>query len=575
MRRRDLQRIIGPMFLELYADVPERRRSVSLDRDLFTIGRAPSCDLAFPENPMVSRQHAIIRRDDDAWFLADLGSSNGTSLNGQQVSSPVKLKVGDRIQVGGTSLVCCDEHGAPACTIPQVEGPAPLPASGTPVMQFRGRKMSVTLSDATPFAFGRASTLFRASEPEHGRLCVKLFPQVKGTEWAGVTAFEREVLAQSTLHHPNILPVLDYGLQSHPHGSPFLILPYCEGGSFRNLVRARSFYPFPAVRELLSQAAAGLDAAHASGFSHGDIKPENILLSKDRSHAYLCDFGICNVFAIQERFSTAVGEPGGTTAYLSPEQISQGQQTALSDIYAFAMVVYEVLTGHLPFDPDLPPFRQMVAKVEGRLLDPRRFSPLVNEHMKSVLFLGLNRDPLERPRSATEFIQLLASAASEAKAPDSVATTKGGRVFVSYSHHDAEWLARIRVHLRPLERRQLIEFWDDTRIRPGSEWRAEIETALESAACAIVLVSPHFLASDFCTTEELPRLLRGARERGVTVIPVIISPCRLDEMSPIFAFQAINPPSRTLSEMAGPECDRILVRLAEAVEHSVNREEAN
>jgi serine/threonine protein kinase len=435
--------------------------------------------------------------------------------------------------------------------------------------------MSVTLDDATPFAFGRVSTLFRATDREHGPVCIKLFPQVKGTGWASVAAFEREVLAQTTVSHPNILRVLDYGLQSHPHGSPFVVLPFCEGGSFRNLIGARSFYALSAVQDLLVQVAAGLDAAHAAGFIHGDVKPENILMSGDRSQAYLSDFGMSNVFAIQERFTTRVpGEQGGTTAYLSPEQISQGQQTALSDIYSFALVTYELLTGHLPFDQDLPTFRQMTAKVQGELLDPRRFSPLISEHMKSVLFIGLHRDPLMRPRSVAAFCRLLASEALQGEVTSTV-SSKRGRVFVSYSHRDSDWLERIRVHIRPLERQQLIEFWDDTRISAGSEWRNGIEKALESAACAILLVSPHFLASDFCTNHEVPSLLRGARERGVTILPIIVSPCRFQETSEISVFQSINAPSRTLSEMPNWECDRTLVRLAEAVQQCIKPSDAD
>ena len=379
-------------------------------------------------------------------------------------------------------------------------------------------------------------------------------PQVKGVGWESVAAFEREVLAQTTLSYRNILPVIDYGLKSEPHGSPFVILPYCDGGSIRNLIRERSFYPLSAVRDLLEQAAAGLDFAHSSGFIHGDVKPENILLSGDRFHAYLSDFGMSNVFAIQERFSTRVpGDPGGTTAFLSPEQISQNQQTGLSDIYAFAMVAYELLTGQLPFDQDLPPFRQMMAKVEGKVLDPRRFSPLITEEIKSALLLGLHRDPLHRPRSATAFYQLLTGPASNGAYDPSPEVTPGNTVFVSYSHHDSEWLNRIRVHLRPLSGQRLLQMWDDTHISPGQEWRREIEKALGSAACAILLVSPHFLASDFCTEEEIPRLLHSARDRGVTILPVIVSPCRFQETAEICVFQAVNRPSRTLAEMSGPE----------------------
>jgi serine/threonine protein kinase len=422
------------------------------------------------------------------------------------------------------------------------------------------------VTDPTPFAFGRASTLFRAEAESGQTVCVKLFPQVKGAGWGSVSAFEREVLAQSTLNHPNVLPVLDYGLESQPHGSPFVILPYCHGGSFRNLTRERSFYPLSSVQALLEQAAAGLDAAHASGFVHGDVKPENILLSGDRSRAFLSDFGMSNVFAIQERFTTRVpGEPGGTTAYLSPEQISENQQTALSDIYAFAMVAYELLTGKLPFDQELPTFKQMMAKVAGEMLDPRRFSPLISEQMKSALCLGLHRDPLQRPRSAMAFCRLLAGTGSHDKSSISTGSARGGRVFVSYSHHDSNWLERVRVHFRPLERQRLIEYWDDTRIRPGQQWRAEIEKALETARCAILLVSPHFLASDFCTSEEVPRLLEGARSRGVAILPVVVSPCRFEETRELSPFQSVNPPSRTLAEMSDPECDRTLLRLVQTV----------
>jgi protein kinase-like protein/TIR domain-containing protein len=323
------------------------------------------------------------------------------------------------------------------------------------------------------------------------------------------------------------------------------------------------------VRDLLLQTAAGLDAAHDAGFMHGDVKPENILLSEDRSRAFLSDFGMSKLFAIQERFTTQVpGEPAaGTTAYLSPEQISKGEQTALSDIYSFAMVVYELLTGRLPIDRDLPTFRQMLAKVKGETLDPRRFSPSITDEMAAALLAGLAVDPLMRPRSASAFCRMLIGSEGPRRP---VNTTVGGRsVFISYSHLDAEWVARVRAHLRPLEREQLLQLWDDTRIRPGAEWRGEIGRALDACACAILLVSANFLASDFCTTEEFPRLLRGAQDRGVAILPVIVSPCRLETVPELAAFQAVNAPSRTLAEMSGPECDRALMRLVDAVQQSL------
>ena len=343
---------------------------------------------------------------------------------------------------------------------------------------------------------------------------------MQGEQWDNVAAFEREVLAQTNLKHLHILPVLDYGIRSQPHGSPFVILPYCAGGSLRTLLRDRIFYPLPAVMPFLEQIAHALDFAHASGFIHGNVKPENILLSSDRKHAYLSDFGMSNVFAVQERFSTVVpGPQGGTTAYFSPEQISENQQTPFSDIYAFAVTAYELVTGRLPFDQNLPTFRQMTAKVRGEIIDPLRFNPRMSTETKAALLSGLHLDPLKRPRSASELCRLLARQDINSSSHGTDAAEKRRTVFVSYSHKDAKWLERIRVHLRPLERQGIVGLWDDTRIRPGTNWRDEIAQALETACSAVLLVSANFLASDFCSEDELSQLFQRACDRGVRILP--------------------------------------------------------
>jgi hypothetical protein len=277
-----------------------------------------------------------------------------------------------------------------------------------------------------------------------------------------------------------------------------------------------------------------------------------------------------NVFAVQERFSTVVpGPQGGTTAYFSPEQISENQQTPRSDIYAFAVTAYELLTGRLPFDASLPTFRQMMAKVRGEILDPQGFSPLIGAETKAALLTGLHLDPLKRPRTAREFCKLLAREDATLAASLTVTGEPRCGVFISYSHKDAEWLERIRVHLRPLEREGLVGLWDDTRIRPGTKWREEITRALETARSAVLLVSADFLASDFCTEIELVRLLQRAAERGVRILPVIVSPCQLSSSPGLAALQAINMPSRTLIEMDRGEQERVLVGLAAAVSETL------
>src|SRR2546421_2051120 len=140
------------------------------------------------------------------------------------------------------------------------------------------------------------------------------------------------------------------------------------------------------------------------------------------------------------------------------------------------------------------------------------------------------------------------------------------KVFISYSHQDKKWLERLQRHLKPLERDHGIEIWDDTKIQAGAEWRAEIETALQSAKVALLLVSADFLASEFITSDELPRLLAAADKEGAIVVPIIVSPCRFIHTASLSKFQAINPPSKPLIKLSTAERESLFVKSAEEIE---------
>jgi hypothetical protein len=138
-------------------------------------------------------------------------------------------------------------------------------------------------------------------------------------------------------------------------------------------------------------------------------------------------------------------------------------------------------------------------------------------------------------------------------------------VFISYSHKDARWLAKLRPHLQPLDRDGEVDAWDDTRIKSGLDWLKEIQNALAGARVAILLISADFLASEFIIRIELPRLLSRAKRQGCLILPLVLRACRFSEMHALQKFQAVNSPKRPLAGMKAPEAEGYLVKTAQSV----------
>jgi hypothetical protein len=138
------------------------------------------------------------------------------------------------------------------------------------------------------------------------------------------------------------------------------------------------------------------------------------------------------------------------------------------------------------------------------------------------------------------------------------------KIFVAYNHKDTKWLKRLRIHFRPLEQRGMIDLWDDSKIAIGRKWKEEIQAAIHSSTIVVLIVSADFLASDFLTEYELPKLLSHAEAKGTTIMPIIVAPCLL-EGSGIEVFQALNPPKKPLSAMTRSVQEAMLVKLVEAV----------
>jgi len=142
-------------------------------------------------------------------------------------------------------------------------------------------------------------------------------------------------------------------------------------------------------------------------------------------------------------------------------------------------------------------------------------------------------------------------------------------IFISYSHKDREWLDKIRIMLKPLERKLQVTIWDDTKIKPGYRWREEIKQALESAKVAVLLVSPDFLNSDFIAEHELPPLLNAAEKNGLIILWILISHCMYQETE-VNSYQAAHDISKPLDGLQVSEQNRILAQIGERIKQVIN-----
>lgn len=138
------------------------------------------------------------------------------------------------------------------------------------------------------------------------------------------------------------------------------------------------------------------------------------------------------------------------------------------------------------------------------------------------------------------------------------------KVFISYSHRDDDYLERLKVFIKPLERNHSIDFWDDTKIRSGSRWREEIANAIAESKVAVLLISADFVASDFITQDELPPLLKAAENEGAVILPVYIGLADLTGTG-LADFQGVNDPRTPLKEIARNKRERVFFDLSQRI----------
>ncbi|MEB3323405.1 MAG: serine/threonine-protein kinase, partial [Synechococcaceae cyanobacterium] len=255
-------------------------------------------------------------------------------------------------------------------------------------------------------ATGGMSHLFLAEERSLKRqVVIKVLPP-EFTSDVSAARFHQEIHFVARLQHPHILPVLSCGDRDE---LLFFVMPYVVGESLRDRLRREGRFPVPEALRVLQQVADALAHAHAEGIVHRDIKPENILLSK--GHAVLADFGVSQALA-QAQNDTRLTDAGlivGTPGYMAPEQAAGGALVdARADVYALALVGYEMLAGKPPFEG--PTAQALLTAHLTKTPRPLRDAqPDVPVHVSNVIAGALCKDPDARIQSAAEFRDALAA----------------------------------------------------------------------------------------------------------------------------------------------------------------------
>ncbi len=258
---------------------------------------------------------------------------------------------------------------------------------------------------------GGFGAVYRAVHPLIGKAAaVKVLSREFSSNPQMVSRFVAEARAVNQIRHRNIIDIFSFG--QLPDGRQYYIMELLDGETFDAYLRRRQRLSLQEAMPILRGIARALDAAHAKNILHRDLKPENVFLVVDedgRVEPKLLDFGLVKLMADTSNHKTKTGTPMGTPYYMSPEQCRGLDTDSRTDIYAFGVLAYEVLTGHLPFDGA----SAMDILFKHMTEPPPRASehcPEVPAALDAPLARILAKDANERPSRVGEALDLLASA---------------------------------------------------------------------------------------------------------------------------------------------------------------------
>jgi serine/threonine protein kinase, bacterial len=260
-------------------------------------------------------------------------------------------------------------------------------------------------------ASGGTSTVYRGVDVRLDRpVAVKVMDARYSGDEQFLTRFQLEARTVARLKDPGLVAVYDQGLDAR---HPFLVMELIEGGTLRELLTERGPMPPHAVAAVLRPMLGGLAAAHRAGLVHRDVKPENVLISDD-GDVKIADFGLVRAVAAAGITSTSVIL--GTAAYLSPEQVRDGNAGPRSDVYSTGILIYELLTGRTPFTGDTA-LSIAYQRLDGDVPRPGAAIDGVPPQFDELVARATSRDPAARYADAIEMAAEVDAIADELALP--------------------------------------------------------------------------------------------------------------------------------------------------------------
>ncbi|MCL4262102.1 MAG: SUMF1/EgtB/PvdO family nonheme iron enzyme [Anaerolineae bacterium] len=273
---------------------------------------------------------------------------------------------------------------------------------------------------------GGMAEVYKSRHPDLDReVAVKVLHPFLTDTPGFVERFRREARAAASLRHPNIVQIYDFDVTAD--GLYYMVMEYIDGESFdKYLLRQPLPLPPAQTMDFYRQICGALQVAHEKGVVHRDIKPANIMVDREE-RPYLADFGIAQI--VGDTRLTQSGMSTGTPQYMSPEQVTGGAISPATDIYALGTMLYQLSTGHLPFEGGNPATVMMNQVTEPPEL-PRTHVPDISPALESVILKALAKEPEERFENAAALWQALAAAkagtAVDIPIPTGVRTKAGG-----------------------------------------------------------------------------------------------------------------------------------------------------